>query len=146
MILGTTTFNPMPLIIFIVKLVFKLCLSWVGREGLVVYKQGSSTDLTMGRLVKIEDVPPKGWYVVDDDSDKDEESKYIVFERESGDNDVGDEQKDKDSNEWLGIVKLVRRVSIHRPEGFGEFSVCEGGKCHGPPRNTRWMPGIGPQS
>lgn len=99
----------------------------VGTEGLVVYKQGSSIDLTIGRLVKIEDVPPKGWYVVDDDSDKDEESKYIVFERDSDDNDVGEEQEDKDSNEWLGIVKWYDEFPFTGPGDSGSLVFAKEG-------------------
>lgn len=99
----------------------------VGTEGLVVYKQGSSTDLTMGLLVKIEDVPPKGWYVVDDDSDKNEESKYMVFERDSDDNDVGDEQEDKDSNEWLGIVRWYDDFPFTGPGDSGSLVFAKEG-------------------
>lgn len=49
---------------------------------LIVYKYGSSTQLTIGRLVKMVKCPPQGWY---DDDD--------------GGNDLENEM---DDNEWMG--------------------------------------------
>lgn len=93
-------------------------------DGLVVYKQGSSSDLTMGRLVRLDDYPPKGWYGVDEDSDNDEASNYIVFERDSDDD--GDEEF-KDNNEWLGIVKWYGDFPFAAPGDSGSLVYAKEG-------------------
>ena len=88
-------------------------------DGLVSYKKGSSSDLTMGRLVKIDDYPPKGWYGVDEGEDDDLNS--IVFERDNDNEDGGDEEKFKDYNEWLGLVRWYGAVPFAAPGDSGRM-------------------------
>lgn len=66
--------------------------------GLIVYKQGAISGLTMGLLVKAIDTPPKGWYVVDDDTDVPEELSYIVFEKDSDSESESNDKKSKSSD------------------------------------------------
>jgi hypothetical protein len=56
---------------------------------IIVHKTGASTDLTMGRFVKILDHAPTGWY-------EPEEDKELNLEKE-----------EMDADEWLGLVEWM---------------------------------------
>lgn len=64
------------------RLSFNLLLN---NNRLVVFKQGASTDLTMGFFEKILDRPPSGWHVPREIREVD----------------------NKDDNEWLGCVRWI---------------------------------------
>jgi hypothetical protein len=57
---------------------------------IIVYKVGVMTDLTMGRFVRIRDVPPAGWYEPEDGEEVEEV-----------------EEMDKEEEEWLGVVQWM---------------------------------------
>jgi hypothetical protein len=57
---------------------------------IIVYKVGVMTDLTMGRFVRIRDVPPAGWYEPEDGEEVEEV-----------------EEMDKEDEEWLGVVQWM---------------------------------------
>ena len=60
--------------------------------SIIVHKTGASTDLTMGRFVKILDYPPMGWYEPEEDDGSDLE------------------EAEKDEDEWLGLVEWIDNV------------------------------------
>lgn len=92
----------------------------IGTEGLIVFKQGASTGLTMGLLIEINDSPPGGWYVNDDESEVDSDLKYIPFERDKDDKEEL-QYYDKDPNEWLGLVKWQNGCRFAAPGDSGSL-------------------------
>lgn len=56
---------------------------------IIVHKTGASTDLTMGRFVKILDHAPMGWY-------EPEEDEWL-----------NQEKAEMDADEWLGVVEWM---------------------------------------
>jgi hypothetical protein len=64
------------------------------RLPMIVYKVGTATELTMGRLVRIRDNSPKGWYTLNEDG-----------EEETDDEET--EEAEKDDDEWLGVVEWM---------------------------------------
>jgi len=64
------------------------------RLPMIVYKVGTATELTIGRLVRIQDNSPKGWYTLNEDG-----------EEETDDEET--EEAEKDDDEWLGVVEWM---------------------------------------
>jgi len=102
--------------------------------GLVVYKNGGTTGLTLGHLVKVMESPPQGWYELpgaeddtrewwevsneDDDEDDDEDDEEGESENddeeegesendddEEGESENEDDEDEDEDDEWLGLVK-----------------------------------------
>lgn len=111
---------------------------------MIVYKRGASTDLTLGRFIKIRSKPPKGWYgrslhdlssdVDDDDDNNDDNDNDDEDDDDEDDDDNEDDEDDDDGNagtdfeEWLGYVEWLPHLPFTAPGGLGAMGYAmEGG-------------------
>ncbi|KAL9127478.1 MAG: hypothetical protein Q9217_003660 [Psora testacea] len=64
--------------------------------GIVVYKQGASTGLTMGYLISFESEAPRGWYIK---KEKEEDDEVVVEEEEEEEEEEKDDDEDEEEEE-----------------------------------------------
>jgi hypothetical protein len=76
--------------------------------GLVVYKNGGTTGLTLGHLVQVMESSPQGWYELPGAEDDTREWWEVSNEDDDEDDDEGESENEDDEDEdeeWLGLVK-----------------------------------------
>ena len=86
--------------------------------GLVVYKRGATSELTLGNLVQIMTSPPQGWYQLEAT-----EAGTREWWEEATEGDSWDEasEDDEDEGEWMGLVKWAADTPFSAPGDSGSL-------------------------
>lgn len=72
----------------------------IASSGMLVYKQGGTTDLTVGRIINIMDKAPKGWH----DSGEDQDVSYCKCDDDDGSHDAEDWGRDMEGGSEVAEV------------------------------------------